>query len=93
MFPDFDRGNRIKNVVELRDLFPTFLDVANGTDLVPKDINGSSLLALLDGNSTSVTQVRSFIHFAKILTMVKANRLLLISRYCSKFQCKTEHIN
>ena len=31
-------------VVELRDLFPTFLDIANGTKLIPNDINGSSIL-------------------------------------------------
>ena len=47
MFQDFPRGLRTKKVVELRDLFPTFLDVADGSDQVPLGINGSSLLNIL----------------------------------------------
>eukprot|EP00948_MAST-09A_sp_MAST-9A-sp1_P001549 g1549.t1 len=38
----------IDNPVELRDLFPTFLDVAGtNTSLIPSNLNGSSLLALI----------------------------------------------
>ena len=33
--------------VELRDLFPTFLDIAGASDLIPSDLNGSSLINLI----------------------------------------------
>jgi arylsulfatase A-like enzyme len=47
------RGQIREEVVELRDLFPTFLDIANGTNLIPNDINGSSILDLLRSSSSS----------------------------------------
>ena len=47
------RGQIREEVVELRDLFPTFLDIANGTNLIPNDINGSSILDLLRRSSSS----------------------------------------
>lgn len=41
------QGNKIEAPVELRDLLPTFLDVAGGT--IPNGMDGKSLLALLEG--------------------------------------------
>jgi len=37
----------IDEPVELRDLFPTFLDIAGASDLIPSDLNGSSLINLI----------------------------------------------
>lgn len=45
----FKKGTEIYNPVELRDLLPTFLDVS-GCE-VPKDMDGMSLINLLNGNS------------------------------------------
>ena len=42
-----NRGQKRSEVVELRDLFPTFLDIANGAEFIPEDINGSSILDLI----------------------------------------------
>ena len=49
----FNRGQRSKHVVELRDLLPTFLDVGGGSSLIPENINGSSLLTILQGGLTT----------------------------------------
>lgn len=43
----FAKGGKIDAPVELRDLLPTFLEVAGGK--VPKDMDGKSLLALMRG--------------------------------------------
>ncbi len=42
-----NRGQIRTEIVELRDLFPTFLDIGNGNNLIPNDINGSSILKLI----------------------------------------------
>ena len=43
----FGKGQRIDAPVELRDLLPTFLEMAGGT--VPQDMDGQSLLTLMKG--------------------------------------------
>ncbi|NCC09368.1 MAG: arylsulfatase [Bacteroidia bacterium] len=45
------KGNKLKEPVELRDLLPTFLEVAGGE--VPKDMDGLSLLRLAKGEAGS----------------------------------------
>lgn len=44
----FQGGEKVEAPVELRDLLPTFLEVAGGT--VPEDMDGQSLLLLMNGN-------------------------------------------
>ena len=44
----FDKGAKIEAPVELRDLLPTFIDLAGGT--VPADMDGKSLTALMKGD-------------------------------------------
>ena len=44
------RGSVLENIVELRDIFPTFLEVANLSIAEGKKLNGSSLISTL--NST-----------------------------------------
>lgn len=44
----FAKGTKVGAPVELRDLLPTFLEVAGGT--VPADMDGLSLLNLMNGN-------------------------------------------
>ena len=51
--PQEKRGQKLSEVVELRDLFPTFLDIGNGAEFIPDDINGSSILDLILSKSTS----------------------------------------
>lgn len=41
------RGSVLENVAELRDIFPTFLDVANATAPKTRKLNGSSLINTL----------------------------------------------
>lgn len=43
----FAKGSKVEAPVELRDLLPTFLEVAGAE--VPADMDGSSLLRLMDG--------------------------------------------
>ena len=45
------RGDVRDEVVELRDIFPTLLDATGQS--IPKSLNGSSLLNLLKGQSSS----------------------------------------
>ena len=45
---NFAKGTKIETPVELRDLLPTFLEMAGGT--VPADMDGQSLLNLMNGN-------------------------------------------
>lgn len=45
----FAKGNKLKQPVELRDLLPTFLEVAGGS--VPPDMDGRSLLRLMEGKT------------------------------------------
>lgn len=45
----FDKGTKIEAPVELRDLLPTFIDLAGGT--VPADMDGQSLLTLMKGDA------------------------------------------
>lgn len=45
----FTKGNKIPQPVELRDLLPTFLEIAGGT--VPQDMDGQSLLRLMEGKT------------------------------------------
>ena len=50
----FTPGGIVDAPVELRDLLPTFLEVAGGT--VPADMDGQSLLCLLDGRKDTWRQ-------------------------------------
>lgn len=43
----FDKGNKIEAPVELRDLLPTFIDIAGGE--IPLEMDGKSLLTLMKG--------------------------------------------
>lgn len=43
------KGNRVEEPVELRDLLPTFLEMAEGS--VPADMDGQSLVNLINGNT------------------------------------------
>lgn len=45
----FEKGGRLTQPVELRDFLPTFLEVAGST--VPADIDGVSLLRLMEGKT------------------------------------------
>lgn len=45
----FTKGNKIVQPVELRDLLPTFLEVAGGS--IPQDMDGRSLLRLMEGKT------------------------------------------
>lgn len=45
------RGQTLRQVVELRDVLPTFLDAASAA--APEELDGRSLLALLRGNAGS----------------------------------------
>lgn len=45
----FSKGAKITQPVELRDLLPTFLEVAGGS--VPQDMDGQSLLRLMEGKT------------------------------------------
>lgn len=45
----FNKGTKIEAPVELRDLLPTFIDLAGGT--VPADMDGRSLTTLMNGNT------------------------------------------
>ncbi|MDH7480604.1 MAG: arylsulfatase [Armatimonadota bacterium] len=45
------RGIRLTQVVELRDVLPTFLDAAGAT--IPNNLDGHSLLELIRGNANS----------------------------------------
>ena len=54
----------VEEPVELRDLFPTFLDIASGDHLVPPGLNGSSLLNL-------IPEVRSRIKGVAVSSSVK----------------------
>lgn len=45
----FERGSKRTQPVELRDFLPTFLEVAGST--VPDEIDGTSLLRLMDGKA------------------------------------------
>lgn len=45
----FDKGTKIEAPVELRDLLPTFIDLAGGT--VPADMDGQSLADLMKGDA------------------------------------------
>lgn len=47
----FEKGGRVEAPVELRDLLPTFLEVAGGK--VPQDMDGRSLLTLMQGKTAS----------------------------------------
>lgn len=44
----FPKGEKVEAPVELRDLLPTFLEMAGGQ--VPADMDGQSLVRLMDGN-------------------------------------------
>lgn len=44
----FAKGNKVEQPVELRDLLPTFLEIGGGT--VPADMDGQSLVNLVNGN-------------------------------------------
>lgn len=46
---NFAKGGKLTQPVELRDLLPTFLEVAGST--VPKDMDGQSLLKLMEGKA------------------------------------------
>lgn len=45
----FPKGGKVEAPVELRDLLPTFLEVAGGS--VPQDMDGQSLLTLMQGHT------------------------------------------
>ena len=45
----FPKGNQIDAPVELRDLLPTFIDIAGGQ--APTDMDGQSLVELIKGNT------------------------------------------
>ena len=45
------KGGKVDKPVELRDLLPTFLEVAG--DTVPADMDGQSLLRLMNGDNTA----------------------------------------
>lgn len=45
----FSKGSKITQPVELRDLLPTFLELAGST--VPQDMDGQSLLRLMEGKT------------------------------------------
>lgn len=45
----FEKGVNIEEPVELRDLLPTFIDVANG--VIPTGMDGQSLLTLMKGET------------------------------------------
>lgn len=45
----FEKGGKVDAPVELRDLLPTFIDVAGGT--VPDGMDGQSLVNLMNGNA------------------------------------------
>ncbi len=45
----FEKGSKVEAPVELRDLLPTFLDMAGGK--VPEDMDGRSLTALVKGGN------------------------------------------
>lgn len=45
---NFAKGNKVEQPVELRDLLPTFLEMGGGT--VPADMDGQSLVNLVNGN-------------------------------------------
>jgi choline-sulfatase len=45
--PNTPKGRRIKETVSLVDLLPSFLDIANRSDLVPQDADGTSLIPFL----------------------------------------------
>lgn len=44
----FPKGGKVEEPVELRDLLPTFVEMAGGK--VPSDMDGQSLVRLMDGN-------------------------------------------
>ena len=48
-------------MVELRDLFPTFLDIAGGLSEIPSDINGSSLLSIIRSGDVGKNAWRQWI--------------------------------
>ena len=45
----FTKGNKITQPVELRDLLPTFLEIAGSS--IPQDMDGQSLLRLMEGKT------------------------------------------
>ncbi|WP_042366371.1 arylsulfatase [Bacteroides neonati] len=47
----FEKGTKLTQPVELRDILPTFLEVAGAS--VPNDMNGASLLSLMEGKTDS----------------------------------------
>ena len=55
------RGSRISRVVELRDVLPTFIDVAGAP--LPGDLEGKSLLSLLYDERTSWREYIDLEHF------------------------------
>ncbi|RAR44693.1 arylsulfatase [Paenibacillus sp. MDMC362] len=53
----FSKGSRVQEVIELRDIMPTFLDAAGAE--IPPSVEGQSLLPLCTGRDTAW---RSYIH-------------------------------
>ncbi|RTE53778.1 arylsulfatase [Arenibacter aquaticus] len=55
-----DRGQVIKELVELRDVLPTFLDVAGVA--VPSEMDGMSMIPLIEGNNKGWRKVLDLEH-------------------------------